>query len=106
MKQLISLKNTVISFTASFSGNGWETSLMPHLEHTFCKQHTLHIHFGWIKRMFSKMPRLGRLRPSSVAPLDASKAIQSEHIFRHLPRRQAGEGGRSPWMSVLARLFL
>lgn len=76
MSTKITLKNTLISFVPSFSGGGWETSLMPRLEHKYCRQHAVQITFTWIKKLFSKM------------------------------QNSRQEGGAMSWTSVIARMFL
>ncbi len=56
----INLKNTVVSFTPSFSGNGWETSLLPKLERSKSTEPEFRITFDWIRQLFLKMHLGGR----------------------------------------------
>ena len=63
----ITLKNTQIFFVPSFSGNGWETSLLPRFDRKKSNEPEIRISFAWLKKQFLKMP------------------------FRHLPAGRQGE---------------
>ncbi|HSD98444.1 MAG TPA: hypothetical protein VLB73_01955 [Patescibacteria group bacterium] len=76
MTEQITLQNTSISFVPSFSGSGWETSLVPRLERSHSEQPELRLTFGWIKQMLLKMQNIRR------------------------------EGGAASWTTAIARLFL
>lgn len=60
----ITLQNTQISFTPSFSGNGWETSLLPRFEKRKALEPDIRLRFGWIKELFLKM-HLGRRKEAN-----------------------------------------
>lgn len=59
MKQKLTLQNTQISFTPSFMGQGWETSLLPKVEREVVQVDFL-ITFNWLKKLFEKMQKSGQ----------------------------------------------
>lgn len=56
MRENITLQNTHISFTPSFLGQGWETSLLPKTEREVIPV-DFKISFAWIKKLFLTMQK-------------------------------------------------
>lgn len=59
MKQKLTLKNTYISFTPSFMGQGWETSLLPKINRED-QSADFRITFDWIGKLLLKMQKSGQ----------------------------------------------
>jgi len=76
MKEEITLENTFVSFTPSFLGNGWETSLLPKMERGYLNASEYKITFSWLTKILQKMQKSGQ------------------------------EKGVISWTNVIARLFL
>lgn len=61
MKQKLTLKNTYISFTPSFMGQGWETSLLPKINREVPSA-DFRINLNWIGKLFAKMQKSGQAK--------------------------------------------
>ena len=75
MNEKLTLKNTYISFTPSFMGQGWETSLLPKVEREVVAA-DFRITFEWLKKLIMKMQKSGQERKEE----QTSSVLQNDEL--------------------------